>query len=193
MDYVNYTRVIDKPVLIINSNREPLKRIISAFFQNINVYLNESPENILKMNVDDLIEKFKKNYYSTMVNNSTYSGVCEWLDDGLNVYQTPFDKEKGYQIFNHKDKIFLNLSFDKIDQWENIIRSETPYKKFELLKSNISDQKWYGKLYREFNLTIQFDSDELKRIYQNPFWKKEIEYYGFDKYDNKGDRTNDPL
>ena len=130
------------------------------------------------MNLFELIDLFKNKFLFTL---EQYSGTDEWIDDQLDIYQYPFDKEMGYQVIHHNNKMYINLLFDNINNWEETIRQETPYKNFKLIPSNLSEDKWYSSIYEKFKAHLKLTQKELDKLYQIPFWSKQMKYYGFDR------------
>jgi hypothetical protein len=95
--------------------------------------------------------------------------------DYVNIYSKPFDKNKGYQIFEtDKVKIIL-LRFDKIDSWETIIRENTEFSDFKLIAKNLTEKKKERLLYKEVLNSVKIPKTILDKHFAQD--EKNLSYF----------------
>src|SRR5690606_32599454 len=115
-------------ILLISSYREPISQYLSCYFQNIEQRLNMSLDEIINMDFNLLLQKIINDMHDTKWLVHPFLENDKKNFDNVNIYDTPFNKVKGFQTFE-TDKIkILLLRFDKISTWEEIIRMYTQYK-----------------------------------------------------------------
>lgn len=144
-------------VILIDSIRDIFARKISSFFQNISKHTNLSVPEILerykkypKLFLRSLQKIFKKNIL-IIANNHAFQSWKHFdyncLTDG------EFDFEKKYQLKRIGNLYFVNLRFDDIKNWEEIIKSiglPMNLRRFKIITTNQADDKWYKDIYRDF-------------------------------------------
>lgn len=80
--------------------------------------------------------------------------LFNWFDEelkelcGIDVFEYPFDREKGYTIIKKDDIEVLLLKTEKLSEMTEIIRSFTGNYQFKLSKENIGESKEYAHIYR---------------------------------------------
>lgn len=174
MDYVNFemSKSNHNP-LLIDVIRDPLSRIISAFFQNLHIHYKPICRwHRMDLNFQEFIEfftlqpKFLIRYFNNhfVLKLENYVGCEEWLGDGLDIYSLNFDKNKPFQQIDHNDKTFLLLKFTEINNWSVHFR-DLGFSNFELVSANESQKKTYGNLYNEFKKQYQIPDILLEIIY----------------------------
>jgi len=108
---------VQKPWKIISIFRDPIEIMLSLYFLNI----EDDPSGLLttvNTSDKDYVLKFFKDLLET--SNPAGWDVCNWYDDvffnelGVDVYKSPFDKEKGYSIINTKRFDILLIRFEGI-------------------------------------------------------------------------------
>lgn len=164
-------------VKIISFYRDPLPRNISSFFQNLDVYFK--PSKFSKLTYKNLKDKFDNA-------NKVHQTPINWFDVefkrklNIDIFNYPFDKEKGFTVIKKGHiEIFLCVT-NKIDLLEKQIAEFLEIDAFQLKNSNIGDNKWYGDLYNEFKKKYQPSEDMLNSLYGSPaikhfFCSEEIE------------------
>jgi len=146
-DLINYVyNKTGKKVLILSSYRDPISRTISAFFQNYEI-------NIRKKNatLQEQLAVFNDNFFIDQEEYHPYLDKENLM--GLNIYEKPFNKVKGHTVYeNDKIKLLL-LKFDIINKWKDIIPlylDKNSISDFIYKESNVSTNKWYSSLYKNF-------------------------------------------
>jgi len=163
IDYSYYKQ--KKKPLLISTYREPLSRTISSFFENINTYVDLRKIN--NLGLMELIYFFNKNYLLNLENYHPFLDVNDF--GNLNILNTPFDKNKGYQYYENDKVRALILRFDKINEWDTIIKThlddiERNYYNFRI--DNLSKNKWYYNLYCQFQQNYFVKSDTLDQKFK---------------------------
>jgi len=171
-DLINYIYTkTGKKVLILSAYRDPVSRTISAFFENYEI-------NIRKKNatLQEQLAVFNDNFF---MEEEKHPFLDKENLMGLDIYEKPFDKVNGYTVYeNDKIKLLL-LKFDIINKWKDIIPlylDKNSISDFTYIKSNISTDKWYSSLYKNFknnfyttnyllDLTIHNNSELLNYFY----------------------------
>jgi hypothetical protein len=133
---------INKKIYIIDSYRNPIERKISSFFQNINIYMPDYKNK----SIDDLISCFNNDYINNLEEYHP-------LNQALNHYNIPlfnkFDFDKGYNIVEKDNKIFIKILFKDINKW-NIILSEIFQKEIIIINDNLTKNKNIINIYNSF-------------------------------------------
>ena len=160
-DIINNPRI--NKILMCCSYREPISQYLSNFFQNI--------ENLLGKKFDEIIDfvLLTDQIIKYMDNSKLFPHPFLENDkknfNNIDIFEKPFNKEKGFQIFEtDKIKIIL-LRFDKINQWDNIIQNNTPFTYFELASSNLTIHKPEYSLYKRVCEEIIIPKTILDKIY----------------------------
>jgi hypothetical protein len=175
--------------IFIDSYRNILDRKISAFFHHVCgmelQYLSfPSNKQILekkykKEGINFLINEFKKNY---LFEKENYHSSLLWEKHfNYNIFDIPFKND--YQLYHKDNKYFVNLKFSNINNWENIIQNidfnnndiNKIVRKFKINKTNITNSKWYGKMYNDFKNTIKLTDEEKYKL--NNQFKNVIEHF----------------
>jgi hypothetical protein len=150
----------NKRVLVVNSFREPISRMISSLFQHLLLHVPELKD-INIYDEDNIVETFtyikeKMDFYLETGNYfENYHSVRFTDMKKMDIKQDL--EQKGFCFI--QDKLYpldyLFLKFDNIHEWETQISSIIPG--FILLNRNISEDKDYHSLYKYF-----------KKNYSNP-------------------------
>jgi len=106
-----------EPWKVISIFRDPIEIMLSLYFLNI-----ESNPNGLLTKVENSDKDSVLKYIENLFENSEPAGwaVCNWYDNifldelEVDVYVSPFDKEKGYTVINTKKFDILLIRFEDI-------------------------------------------------------------------------------
>jgi hypothetical protein len=158
-------------IYIIDSYRNPIERIISAFFQNIQLIL----PNYNELSINNIIDYFNNNYLNNKNNYFNYNPINQIMT----YYDAPlfknFDFEKRYNILKKDNKVFIKILFKDIQKWDKIL-SEIFEKDIILHSDNLTINKDINILYEKFKdaykvpkeyLTFIENGNEFK-IYNTP-------------------------
>lgn len=150
-------------IKIISAVREPIERIISEKWENIkHTYLNNNrciPE-ILDKNYDYFINDLllQEKMYGMKFNwiKCNYSNTADWYKDhierafNINVFNYPFDKDKGYSIIEENNISIFIYRLDKLSGLEKEIKEFSGGNSFKLQKSNLAKEKRYALAYKQY-------------------------------------------
>ena len=132
----------EKKVYIIDSYRNPIERKISSFFQNIHNHLPDYE----RCGINRIINVFNRDFLNKL---DEYHPI----DDILKHYQIEkpktFNYDKGYELIEFDNKIFIKILFKDIDKWD-IILSEIFCKEISLQSTNLTKNKPINNLYTKF-------------------------------------------
>lgn len=190
-----------EPINLISIVRDPIAREISAFFQNIDneghkCYMGPREE-VLKMDIELLMDSFTANIKS----NLEY--ILNWFDldfinsTDVNIYDYKFDQSQGWGEINDLNFKILLLRLE--DSKQNFVealncllsnRREGAIEIDKLCLQNVSSEKWYYELMKQFKNQITFDTKLLEQVYSSQFCKHfytEDERGGFyEKWEQNG-------
>lgn len=155
-----------KKIYIIDSYRTPIERKISSFFQFIHLYVPY----FWKKTINELIDIFNNKYVNEM---SEYHSINE-LFDGFNIkHFDEFNFEKGYNIKEINNVVFVKLLFKDINDWDKHL-TEIFNKTIKITSRNIGEEKKYASIYKEFKEKYKVPKSYLNNILAND---KEFKIY----------------
>lgn len=171
-----------KQMKIIAAVREPVSRDYSAFWQPLTEVYTGSflHSGVAEKNLKESYYKFIgyiMNGYETMTKDLGIFSPIAWRDEfswfdeefkrglGIDIFQYPFDREKGYGIIEQGNKEVLMLSVEKMEQNTDIVSQFVGIKEFQMLKDNVAAKK-----------PLHWAYDELKRKVILPDRYKEYYY-----------------
>jgi hypothetical protein len=170
-DTINESNKNKDIIYIIDSYRNQIERMISAFFQNIEVFL----PNYNELSIEELICVFNNNYLNDKNNYNNYNPINQIMT----YYDAPlfknFDFEKRYNILKKDNKVFIKILFKDIQIWDKIL-SEIFEKDIIIHSDNLTVNKSINNLYEKFKneykvpkeyLTI-IENDKEFKIYNTP-------------------------
>ena len=144
-------------VYVFDSYRLPIERHISSFFQNINTYVLKPFD---KINIKMLIYCYNKCY----IDVDNYHPLDSMFHIFEN-YKFNFDKEyiKKIIYLENKEIIYIKLRFKSIHMWDKILY-EIMEKNIIIYKENLSENKVYSQLYKEFKNNYLVPVEYLNKI-----------------------------
>lgn len=152
---------------VITLVREPVANNISMFFQLLDRYIGTDSK-ISDYDIDELIDIFIKNYM--------HARPLTWLDAeitshfGIDVYQHPFPISQGYTIISRGNTSLLVLRCELDDRKKaQAIANFLDLDDFELVRSNVANQKIYAREYAEFRQRIRIPPALLDQMYDSRF------------------------
>lgn len=145
-------------IKIVTSVRDPIARNISAFFQYF-------PRKDRKKPMEDIIRD-----YWTFTAHLT---PLTWFDQELkkhfdiDLFQEPFDKEKGCSVIHKGNIRVLVLKMEMMDKNEQAIGDFLGMNHFELKNDNEGRIKWYGDIYQAFKSAIEIPDWYIDLLYRS--------------------------
>ena len=172
------SRTID----LITATRDPISREISGFFQNItNVghsYGVGTPEEVAALGVPKLVEFFKERWARRQWVPDTHLWFdrCFLPSTGVDLYSHEFDRNRGWSVVREGRWRILVMRFENINR--NYLEAVNAFvtERFgasaaftSLRDTNVSDEKWYSNLMKEFKRTITFTPQEIAEQYDTKY------------------------
>ncbi len=172
---------------IITIVREPISRNIAFYFEDFYIPLLEKNLFgdfwVLDESLNYFISDFKDNFNHTVGIN--------WFDEelkrhiGVDVYDYEFDKKQGYTVIE-KDKLnIMVIQLEKLNSLEKEIGEFIGNKDFVLENANVSGNKWYKPVYKEFKENIEFSKKYVDDLYNSKFMKHFYSDEDIEKFRNK--------
>jgi hypothetical protein len=167
-------KTMPERVKIISGVREPLSRDLSLFFQSESSYNRYV---VSQGNFEQRLQNMMTNLYKNgkfLFNEkpSPYGLEFGWFDNefkdkfGLDIYETPFDKEKGYTIY-HKDNIDLFLyRLEDLNKLENELQDFLGCPEFKILHTNNAAEKNIANIYKELKQKYVFPKAQVQLYYE---------------------------
>lgn len=148
-----------KKIYIIDSYRTPIERKISSFFENI----KKHKPDYKKTSINDLIKVFNNKYLNTLEEYHSINEVMEHY--GVPKF-TLFDFEKGYNIIEKNNLIFIKVLFIDIDKWNEVF-SKIFGKKIKMYNDNLTKNKRIYNLYNIFKKNYRVSKYYLENVLVN--------------------------
>jgi hypothetical protein len=151
---------------VISIVRAPIPRSISQYFETLHTRLPRAWERIAngELTVQDLQTDYIGNFQDTSPLN--------WFEDqihdpfGIDVYATPFETRRGYQIYA-KDSIRLLIV--RLEDADSVIgtamRDFLGLENFALLKYNETQSKHYSALYQKFSQSLRLPNPFIEQMH----------------------------
>lgn len=184
-----------KPIKIITGVREPISRDISAFFQgsdlgiwplikygnNFWFYLLGDYSRYKKLDISTLRKRIctlekSLNFSFELLSKEilkSKSDEFSWFDYeikallGVDIYNYPFDKEKGYAIIEQDNIRILVYKCEKLKQLEKVIGSFLEDPGFLIKNTNLGNEKIYSYVYKKFKEEVKLNKHYFDYYYKN--------------------------
>ncbi len=183
---------------VISVVRDPVARQISLLWH----YLGENGDHFLK-NYRSLAD-LEKRFYSIPNAEDEF----EWFGAdgefakvlGINVYEYPFDCERGYSIIEKEGISLLLLKLEKMNSLETVIRDFLGLDSFRLVNDNLAREKGYRYAYENYLENVRIPCDFIdhyyrESMYMDHFYTREEKDIFYEKWKdatiNVGDRRGD--
>ncbi|MCP4523617.1 MAG: hypothetical protein GY828_05375 [Candidatus Gracilibacteria bacterium] len=156
---------LNNEILIISGVRDPFSRNISAFFEQVH-YLG-GISNVATSK--EIIAFFEA--------SCEFDAPLNWFDKevlkvtGINVYNYPFDKEKGFVIINKGKFRLLIFRIDKLNKLSNEISEFIDEKKFSIISTNLSKHGDYPTQLNNLKKTYKYDVELSQRYKHSKYFQ----------------------
>lgn len=119
-------------------------------------------------NIDYVIQNFFENQFEP------YSGI--------DIYQYPFDREKGYSVIHTETADLFIYQLEKLNEIKEMLENFVGIENTRWIHSNVGSEKWYSAAYQMAREKIEFSRDYIEECYNTRlvthFYKPEdIERY----------------
>lgn len=146
---------------IISLVRDPVARQISSMWENLpQVHRYSAKVNLAEVEKHFFPEKF-------------VGGEFGWFDRQLkkvfniDVFEYPFDQEKGYSIIKKGNIEVLLMKMEKLKDLEEVIGGFLNIENFKLNNENIGSEKSYRFAYSDYKTNFRLPKEILDNVYIN--------------------------
>jgi Predicted nucleoside-diphosphate sugar epimerases len=91
--------------------------------------------------------------------------------NGINVYEYPFDKKKGYTIIQNEDLEIFIYQLEKLDVIKNKLGEFLGVKDLKLFNDNVGNEKWYASTYRRALKELKLEKEYYDYCYTSEYIK----------------------
>lgn len=155
------------PWKIVTLVRDPIGRNISSFFENRDLWQSKAPDFLQgkrKIDFSDLNKEF--------FNTFDHERPLIWFDIELkkvfniDVFSEPFPQEQGYKIYKQSNIEVLLLKLEKFNEcFSKAICEFLQIQSIHLEPTNVSANKEYSMLYKEFLNNLKLHEDYVEAMY----------------------------
>lgn len=166
---------------VVTLVRDPIRRNISAFFQNLELMFDFWPaEELNSRSVEDvagrLVEMFLDCYVAGNSPVEYDSDPLTWLDVelkpvfGVDVFARPFPVSRGYDTYGSANSRVLLVRLEDLDRVAN-----TAFAEFlgtgvaNVVRSNDAADKVYADVYRRFKKLLKIPRQYVDRMYSSQY------------------------
>jgi len=158
---------------IITLVREPISRDLSHIFQDLEIC---GPCLILQGTgtfIDSCNEWISSKVYELKNENRCHGYEFDWFDHelkavfGVDIFEYPFDKEKGYSVIKQDNIEVLVMKLEKLNSLESVIGEFVGAPHFKLINANESDNKLYKYLYKNVREVIKIPREIVDLYYKD--------------------------
>lgn len=156
-----------KKIKIISLIREPIARDIALYFQGFHEYI--VLEDAIKADSYEGVKDFLETEKRIGNCGATFEWFHAELNEalGLNIYQYEFDKKRGYQVIETDNVELLLIKLEKLNECSDSIGRFVGKEHFDLISSNMGNDKLYRFAYEELKRTIKIPQDILDFYYKD--------------------------
>jgi hypothetical protein len=154
---------------VITLFRDPFPRNVSLMFEVLGHLISyrgfESKDSQLS-NFKEVLDFYFDNYVR-------HNHPFLWFDEefklttGIDVFEYPFDRDRGYTIIKQGRIEVLLMTLEKLNYNEDVIRNFIDDPNFVLNHKNDGRKKWYSDLYSDFKDRHFLNKKELSFYYDN--------------------------
>ncbi len=155
---------------LISMVRAPVPHEISVYFHALDAYFRDFET---RQETDPTFPQTVAEYFMAHVIDETPG---EWFDlqvknlFGIDVYATPFPKERGYAVYAKDNIRLLVMRLEDFNQILVPVVSEfLNIPAFEIVRDNVGEDKAYAKVYREAMPHLKLAPDYLARKHSSRY------------------------
>jgi hypothetical protein len=167
---------IINPWSVITLVRDPVAKILSSFFQNLERELLLGLDYRKRINAEGetkVLQEVIERFYQEQVGNSRRKHPFEWfnfeLKESLNfdIFAAPSLSKRNYYVYNSRLARILVLKLESLnDSYQSAFQEFLGLQNFNLVQANVGLQKRYKSLYKSFLRHVNLPVDYLDKIYQ---------------------------
>ncbi len=150
---------------IISIVREPIARQLSLLWH----YWGTAESNFLIGNRFRSLDEIEKQFYSVPNEEDEFEWYLKEFKDifDINIYEYPFDKEKGYSIIEKDGISLLLLKTERLNELESVIGKFLGVEQFELRGINIGKYKDCKYAYEDYLRNVKIPREFFEYYYCN--------------------------
>ncbi|WP_028784006.1 putative capsular polysaccharide synthesis family protein [Thalassobacillus devorans] len=159
---------------IITLVRDPISRNISLFFQFAPIFLYDIYfEKGKRLDKESVLKELNYQFYEKLNQESSIN----WFDNefqrtiGIDVYDYRFNKERGASVITKGNIEILLLKLETIKENEKMIGEFLGLKNFQLISSNVANEKWYSDLYNNFKENFKPTTKFIDSLYDSKYMR----------------------
>lgn len=158
-------------IYIITLIREPIQREVSSIFQDSFNFTNS--QQVGKSGILKVVQEKLDALVQNLPENSWFERELKTVF-GFDVFTADFDPKIGFTIIQNEKTKLAFIRLENLDDHYPQICQELFEMSidFELLKTNVSDNKFYKKDYEEIKCQIALPEEELEKIIRTKFIQK---------------------
>jgi hypothetical protein len=160
----------DWPWKVVTLVRDPVARNLSGFFEILDLEMSYGLESRLReRGADEVVRELGELFLRDYPNHDlplTFFDIELKRSLGVDVYDTPFPKERGYHIYRHGNVEVLLLKLETLDDCVGeAVERFLGIEGFEVVRSNIGSEKGYAATYRGLLRSIRLPDSYLDEMY----------------------------
>lgn len=156
----------NKKIKVITAIRDVISQNISMLFQQIGLgRLWQYKERWERYGGGVLFSKYVEDHRGTvdLIQTRLDEGFRDFF--GLNIYEYPFDKERGYSIIKENNVEIFIYQCEKLDEIYQNLFDFLGVSGRSLSLGNTADKKWYYPYYKEAVKNIEFSREYFESCY----------------------------
>jgi len=163
-----------KPKKIISLVRDPIARNVSLMFNLLHILIYEYrlDNKHVKEEFQVMLENILLNYVNTEESYKWFSTELK-KSTGVDIFEFPFDKERGYCRIEKNGFDILILRLDKMSELSNVIEEFVGVPSLVFKDENKGEDMWYSDIYQDFRNKFIPSSDYIDCCYNN----KHMDYF----------------
>jgi len=165
-----------KDVKIITLVRSPVERNVSMFFQDFPYwYVDYRSKNrgVSRFSDETMVEDMYESVFPHDYVNSWFDKEIKRLT-GIDVYAHPYDRSKGYHVYERGRFKLLLLEMTKVEDNWSVVQNFVG-QNVELKTVNVGGNKWYGPIYKIYKPRLVANEKINNLVKSGKFYTK---FYG---------------
>lgn len=161
---------------VITGVRDPIAKEISGYFELADK-IDMGIKGIDGSYDPRRVEEYLMDRFSRFDVEENGFFTTKWFDQelkgtfGIDVFEYPFDKERGYSVIRHNNLELLMYQFEKLPEIFSSAISEllNLHDVPELERRNVGEAKWYAELYANVKANIVVPVEICKKVYSTKY------------------------
>ena len=171
LEKIQEARDGDGRIKVITLVRDPVATNVSGYFHNFEWWPDELTA-AARRGDPDILDRLLTNFLA----NYPHRMPLQWFDMEIktvfdvDVFAEPFDRELGYHIYNGRYTDMVLIKLEQLnDRAEAVFKQFLTLDHFELVSTNLGEEKWYSPLYNRFKKWVSLPDSYLDELYQSEY------------------------